>query len=433
MKNILIIAVAILVLGVALVTTSLMFYTSERSAENQAVQLKKAERPIRKLPDRKGEPEILLGCSISMSGRFLNEGHRLIEGYNFIIERINAAGGIAVGENRLPVRIIYYDDESRVEKVRDNIRKLIIEDKVDFLLGPFSSTLTLAATEISEKHGVIMVEPAGASEVIFSRGARSTFGAMTTASWYLRDFFKMVSRSNESARTYAVVAMDKLFPRNIAKGTRIWGDKFGLKEVYSVIIDLNRENWLVYLEELKAKSPDIVIFAGHYLDSVNFVRQMKSVEGLRPKAVVLTLGPTQRKFVQELGADAEYMTGISQWSRHAEYKGLFFKSPDDYASQFKMRFGLNPTYQNAQASIACLIYQMAIEKAGSLDAQKVLYNLRNMDTDTFYGKIRFDDRGINIGHEMVIVQIQNGKQQLIWSAGPTKNWFVYPIPQKEKQ
>lgn len=433
MKNINIIVISLLVIGIALVLSSVFWQTPDIAMQKRTEPLEKSERFIAPLPKRPGTPEILLGCSMSLTGRYHNEGQRAVEGYSLVIDRINADGGVKVGTQRFPMRVIYYDDASLVEKVRENVERLITEDRVDFMLGPFSSGLTLAASEVVEKHGVIMVEAFGASEVIFSRGAQCTFGVMTTASWYLRDFFKMISLMVGPGQTYAVIAMDKLFTRSVAKGASIWGKKFGFKEVYYKVIDLERDNWLIHIEELKAKLPDIVVFAGHYLDSVNFAMQLSSITEYHPKAVVLTLGPTQQKFVQELGEKVEYMSGISQWSSQAGYTGPFIGSSGDYARMYEKQYGVSPTYQNAQGSIACLIYKMALEKCDTLDARQVFENIRNLDTDTFYGKVRFDERGINIGHEMVVVQIQNGERKLVWSDGPTENAFVYPIPAKENR
>ena len=76
--------------------------------------------------------------------------------------------------------------------------------------------------------------------------------------------------------------------------------------------------------------------------------------------------------------------------------------------QFKKKYGHIPDYHNAESTAACLAFQYAIEKAGSLDPQKVRDALPNLDVVTFYGILKFDSRGINVYKPMAVNQIQNG-------------------------
>ena len=430
-KVILLISIAITV-GIVMILLALFNNPGRNEIVSDTAAQKETVEPVSPLSEKPNRSEILFGCSISKNGCYISEGKRVIEGYNLWVDKVNNEGGLKVGDKQYPVRIIYYDDKSNKEKVRENIARFINEDKVDFLLGPYSSGLTLAASEIAEQYGKILVETCGASEVIFSKNTRCTFAALTSASWYTREFFMMMSQKTSEKLTYGVLAFtskDKLFPKSVAKGARIWGGKVGFKEIYYKVIDTSSENWIIFLEELREKCPDIVVFTGHYQDAVLLVELLHETPDYHPKAVVMTLGPTQKNFVKDLGQKAECMTGVSQWSSKAGYKGPFFGSSQEYAQKFEKRYGHHPTYQNAQATTGCLIYQQAIEQCRTLDAQQVLENIRNLDIEFFYGKIRFDKRGLNIGHPMIVVQIQNGKQRLVWPENATEYRFIYPIPE----
>ncbi len=386
------------------------------------------QKSIANLPEKFDRSEIVFGCSISKSGHYHTEGRRMIEGYDLWVDKTNAAGGLKVGNKRYPVRIIYYDDGSDKERVRTNITKLIVEDKVDFLLGPFSSGLTLVASAVAEQYGVILLDTCGASEVIFSKDTRCTFAALTSASRYTKDFFLILANNSSEKLTYGVIAKDNLFAKNVAKGARIWAGKYGLQETFYQLLESTGEHLTLTIHELSTAAPDIVVFAGHYRDAVTFVDQLAELTTYQPKAVVMTLGPSQRDFVTELGAKAEYMTGISQWAAETNYRGAIFGSSHDYATLFEKRYGHHPTYQNAQATAGCVIFQLAIEQCDTLNAQSVLENIRSLNTEIFYGKILFDKRGLNIGHPMVVVQIQNGQQRLVWPENATEFELIYPIP-----
>ncbi|MFO7885789.1 MAG: ABC transporter substrate-binding protein [Desulfobacteraceae bacterium] len=238
--------------GVFFMVCSFLIHPFDRQDEEKAHRPVETDNPVSPLLKRPIRKEIVFGCSISRTGKFSIEGKRVVEGYDFWRRKINSKGGLKVGSNRFAVNIIYYDDKSSVRFLRENIKRLILVDQVDFLLGPFSSGFTLAASEMAEQYKKILVGTCGASEAIFSRNTRTTFASLTSASWYLRDFFAMVSQLKAPPETYAVLTMDKLFTRSVAKGASIWGAKYNFSEVYHGLIPEERENFIVYLEEMAA-------------------------------------------------------------------------------------------------------------------------------------------------------------------------------------
>lgn len=413
--------------GFALVIASLSYTPNPKELVTVSVPEVISQSPIRALPERLDRAEILLGASISTSGRYHSEGQRAIDGYELWREQVNKQGGIRIGSQLFPVQILYYDDGSQKSRVRENIRRLIEQDQVDFLLGPFSSGLTLEASAVSEEYGVILLDSCGASETIFARNPRATFAALTSASWYFKGLFDMLTHLKHSPQSYAVLSTDKLFPRSVAKGVRIWAEKAGVKEVYYGMVAKDTDNFIANLEAMAAVNPDIVIFAGHYQDSLAFSAQLADMQGFRPSLVGMTLGPSQRDYAATLGGRAEGMIGVTQWVANSGYRGPVFGSAQQYAVQFEQRFGYPPTYQNAQASASGVIYQLALERSRSLDADEILNNIRALDVETFYGHVRFDYRGLNIGHEMALVQIQNGRQVTIWPNESAQGALGYPL------
>jgi len=114
---------------------------------------------------------ITLGAAVSETGNFAREGKDTRQGYDTWLDWVNNEyGGIKVGDDRYNVEIVYYDDEGDPDTAANLVERLITEDEVDFLLGPYSSGLTMSTSAIAEKYGMIMVEGNGASESIFERG-----------------------------------------------------------------------------------------------------------------------------------------------------------------------------------------------------------------------------------------------------------------------
>jgi branched-chain amino acid transport system substrate-binding protein len=104
-----------------------------------------------------------------------------------------------------------------------------------------------------------------------------------------------------------------------------------------------------------------------------------------------------------------------------------------YAAEFAKKYGHIPDYHNAESSATCLAFQYAIEKAGSLDPQKVRDALASLDVVTFYGLLKFDDRGINIYKPMAVNQIQNGELKTVWPTGVQNAQPMYPTPDWSKR
>ena len=130
---------------------------------------------------------VRLGAALSETGRFAMEGSDSRQGYDTWVRWVNEEyGGIRIGDARYKAEIIYYDDESDADTAAELVQQLIDDDKVDFLLGPYSSSLTSTASAVAEASEVIMVEGNGTSDTLFDRGFRNLFLVATAATDYTR-------------------------------------------------------------------------------------------------------------------------------------------------------------------------------------------------------------------------------------------------------
>ena len=176
---------------------------------------------------------------------------------------------------------------------------------------------------------------------------------------------------------------------------------------------------------MSSKKPDIVILTSHYQDAVNFSIQISKIKELDPKVIVMTIGPSEIGYVKDVGEDgARGMVGVTQWVAGSNYKGPVFGTPENYVKEFVAKYGQKPTYQDAQSSATGVIYQLALEKCSSLDINEVIKNIRQLDVETFYGQIKYGPKGMNIGHKMALVQIQNGEMKTIWPLEAAQSSFL---------
>ena len=114
--------------------------------------------------------KIVLGAAISLTGKYSSNGVHTQNGYNMAVDRINMMGGVKVGAKTYKFEIIYYDDESNSGRAAQLAERLIKQDGVKYMLGPYSSGLTKAIAPVTEKYGVPMVEANGASRSLFTKG-----------------------------------------------------------------------------------------------------------------------------------------------------------------------------------------------------------------------------------------------------------------------
>ena len=373
-----------------------------------------------------GECVVTLGAAVSETGKYAREGKDVRQGYDLWLDWVNGeGGGITVGDQSCSAAIVYYDDESDPDTITRLTEKLITEDGVDLLLGPYSSGMTMAASAIAEKYDIVMVEGNGSSETLFERGFKNLFAVLTPAGNYGESALKSLS---ELGATSVVIAYeDTAFPTSVALGAVKWAEEYGLEVLAVETYPKDVADVSGIMSKFKELEPDVFLGGGHFNDALLFVRAAKELD-FNPKAMVITVGPSNPTFVEEVGADAEYIIGPTQWERTMAYADDYFGTAEEYAVQYESMWGESPTYQAAESTATALTLQLAIEAAGSTDTAAVRDALNALDVNTFYGPVNFDDTGKNAGKPMGAIQIQDGEIMVVAPADSAVSDIRYPMP-----
>jgi branched-chain amino acid transport system substrate-binding protein len=379
---------------------------------------------------------IVFGAAVSLTGKTAKEGEYTRDGYNFFVDKINEMGGITVGGKKYKVEVKYYDDESKSERTAQLIEKLINEDKVTFILGPYGSAPSGTAAPICEKYKIPMIEANGSAESIFNKGYKYTFAVLSPAKLYLKGLVDLVIARDKTAKTVAVLGENEPFSKEVAAGGAEYAKEKGLTVVYQELYPTGTQDVSALLTNIKAKNPDIVLGAGHLQDALLIVKQAKDL-GVSPKAMGFSVGPSSPEFRENLKGNADYIFGATQWTEALKYNGDDpWKTPKAYGDAFRAK---NPKYsvipyQVAESSAAVIAFWRAIEKANSLDPTKVRDAIAALDIMTFYGQIKFDSRGINIYKPMAIEQLQpDGKKYTVFPANVAEKEALYPMVPWDKR
>ena len=369
---------------------------------------------------------VTLGAALSETGKFSVEGKDSRQGYDTWVRWVNEEhGGIRIGDDRYRAEIIYYDDESDADTAGNLVQRLIDEDEVDFLLGPYSSGLTTGTSAIAEANNVIMVEGNGTSDTMFERGFENLFLVATIASDYTRSGIEALAA--QGATTAVIAYEDTSFPTAVANGAARHLEANGIEVLATETYPKDIQDVSAIMTKFRDLDPDIFIGGGHYNDAVLFVNSAKEL-GFRPDGMLITVGPSNPKLVDELGGDVDGVLGPTQWESSMAYDGPYFGSAADYAAYYENLWGEPPVYQAASATVAALALHLAIEAAGSLDTDAVRAALRSLEADTFYGPISFDDRGVNTAKPMGTIQVQDGEIVVIAPQAAAVADLLYPQP-----
>jgi len=367
---------------------------------------------------------IKIGAALSESGKFSVEGKDSRQGYDTWAKWVNEDyGGIQMPDGRYDVEIIYYDDESDVETASNLTQKLIDDDGVDFLLGPYSSGLTTGASAIAEANDMLMVEGNGTSNAMFERGFENLYLVATIASDYTKSGIEAFAA--QGAKTAVLAYEDTSFPTAVANGAIEHLAANGIELLATETYPKDPSDLTPIIQKFKDLEPDVFIGGGHYIDAVLFVNAANET-GFDPSGMLITVGPSNPKLTDELGDDVFGVVGPTQWEATMAYEGEWFGTAGDYAARYEGYWGEPPVYQSASATASALALHIAIEQAGSTETAAVRDALNAMDVTTFYGPIKFDDAGVNRAKPMGTVQVQGGEINVIAPDAAAVAEIAYP-------
>jgi branched-chain amino acid transport system substrate-binding protein len=375
---------------------------------------------------------IVLGSAISITGKYSQEGKNARDGYDFAVDRINERGGVKVAGKTYRLAIKYYDDESTPARTAQLFERLINQDGVKFALGPYGSGPTKAAAPVTEKYKIPMVEAEGASRSLFTQGYRYLFAVLSTSEQYLApvvDLAADLAKQHGKKASDLKIAMafeNDPFSLDVREGVVEQAKKNGMKIVLDDKMPRDLSDISATLTKVKVLKPDILLFSGHTKGALTAARQMKEMNVNAP--IVGITHCESADLVGKFGGAAEGILCPTQWAETLKYQDKLFGTAMDYYKAFKQahpEYDEVP-YQTAEASAAIEVWADAFRRAQSLDPEKLRAALAATDMQTFYGPVKFDSAGKNVGKPMVLRQVQEEKYVVVAPARYASDSVEYP-------
>jgi len=374
---------------------------------------------------------VTLGAAVQLTGSLANTGRYYRDGYQFTVDKINEKGGITVGGKTYKLALKLLDSKSDPKLGPRLHERLVAKDKVDFLLGSFSSNEVLAGSSVAEKYQVPMVQAGGASSRIFSRGYKYVFGTLPAAEDYFRSTIEMLQQLAPRAKTVGLVSGDDAFDLSLSTGTSALAKDAGLEVVLDQQYSERIPNFYNILTLIKSKAPDVLLWSGHEAGAISFIRESKG-RNIQPNLLAsFTVGVPTAGFRATLGKAANYAFGMTPWLPSARLKDRWFGDASQFASAYEQKFRYAPDYHAAAAAAAVQTYVMAIDAAGTLDPKKVRDAIAQLDFESAYGRVHFGENG-QIVLPQTVIQIQDDRVIEVFT-DKFVNQPLYPVPAWDKR
>ena len=352
---------------------------------------------------------IKFGAPLPLTGPLAPEAIKQQQGYDLWAEQANKAGGISVGGKKYKVEIVYADYQSNTPRAVQTTEQMITQNNVNFLFSPFGSGAAKAGSSVSEKYKVPTIAATASSSQVYDQGYKYLFGTFTPNDTLTTPLTQIVKAKASDVKKVAILARNDLFPLAIAQEMEKSAKGNGLEVAYFEKYAIGTLDHSATLSQIKSLAPQWVFVTG-YINDLLLVKKQMADQQIKATVVSMIAGPAYQEFIDAAGPGGENITSAAWWHPAAQYSGKdIFGTTANYVKLFKEKYKSEPDYAQASASVSGALFQMAIEKAGSLDRDKVRDELAKMDVMTFFGPVKFGPTGQINSLEPPVFQLQGGK------------------------
>ncbi|MDA8049701.1 MAG: amino acid ABC transporter substrate-binding protein [Rhodospirillales bacterium] len=364
-------------------------------------------------PAANAAPPIVIGTTISETGALATDGLYEIKGIKAGVAEANLHGGW-LGRK---IVLKYYDDKSSPGTAVRLYQRLVTLDKVNLLVGPYSSLVTIAIAPLINKYKMATLEPGASVPSIYVPGNKWNLMNTADSTTYLHQLLPLAKQ--HGARTAALLGLESAYSLACYHARVAQAKQLGLKIVYRTTYTLQTDFSSIALA-IKHANPDVVLECAYYPDSVNLVRALHE-QGFAPKFLGETVGPVEAAYVQALGPLANRVFGNTGW-------WFNFKTPGNktFIAAYTRMFHQQPDYHAAAGYTAIQVLGAAVQATHSLDQAKIRHWIVTHTVQSIQGPIHDNANGRTTGAVQDMVQIQNGVLKLVAPAELAQAPVLFP-------
>ncbi len=358
-------------------------------------------------PTAVAEAPIKVGASLPLTGDFSDPGSAAKKGYELWADMVNKAGGL-LGRQ---VQFVIYDNASNPDTAVADYEKLITQDKVDLLVGPFSSKLVIPSSEVANKYGYAFPEPAGGAPHVFDRGLTNLFFCQPASSDTQGiPFVNYVLSLPDTARpkTFAVITQDDPFTLGVVEAMEPLLIAGGLTEALKEKYPPENKDFSSLAAKVADKNPDLIIGGTQFEDSVGQIKAYIQA-GYQPRGAFFSTGPSlPKEFNEALGTSTEGIFSAISW-----FEASTTETNPEFVAAYHAMYGDEPIAEDsANAFTVGQVLQQAVENTQGLDNAKLIEDMHKSTFTTVVGPLSFDEVGRPQGSFMAL-QWQGGKSVIV--------------------
>jgi branched-chain amino acid transport system substrate-binding protein len=369
----------------------------------------------------RAEGPVRIGVALSQTGNLADSAGPYFKGLDLWREQANARGGLA----GRPIEFVIYDDRSDPATATRLYEKLITDDKVNLVMSSLGSATAATGSAVAEKHKVIMINGGGAAEAIQQRGFKYVFQTAARISAYAAGIVPMIEKYN--IKSIAMVSRDYAAARDISKAIKEEIKGKDVKVVMDEFFLAGAADFSSQIAKGQQFQPDLWIGLLYPSEAIETVRQFHSMNYM-PRFFIAN-GVSQEDFITSAGKDAEYALGMSLYEPSLPSEGN-----KEFVKTYHDKYNADPGYYAAFGFVAGTVLEAAVKTTGTLDTEKLRETLTALKLRTVMGQHEVDPKTyMQIGVKGLVVQVQNGKREVVWPEEYKTAEPKLPIPAWDKR
>lgn len=350
------------------------------------------------------DPQLKIGVSLSLTGEYRETAEMMLQGYRLWEKDVNARGGL-LGRQ---VLLVVEDDQSKPEKARAIYERFAVHGEADLVLAPYGTPITLAVSEVTEKAGYVLITAGAAGESIWSRSLRYVFGIYAPAERFFIGFLDLIAR--EGFESVLLVREAGPFHHDVALGIRKWAFNLGVVVEGDIEFDPEHVDYGILARQIQNANPQAIILSTYPDPGYALLGQLSTLQ-YRPDALAHAILAIHPDFYKKVGPIGEGIFAPSQWE---PVERIPFPGTKEFIESFKALNTMTPAYHATSAFASCQILEKAVQAVGSLDQERIRDYISSLDTVTVLGRFKVDPTGLQIGHNPITIQWQDGRKVIVY-------------------
>ena len=390
------------------------------------------------IPAMAGDKVVKIGNIIPLSGPSASVGDQGKKAREMAVEEINSAGGIkSLGNAKL--ELYFADSESKPEKGVAEAERLINTEKVNVLTGCWNSAVTYPTTAVAERYGVPFIVPVSVSDKITDQGFKNVFRIAAKDSWWTRDQFNFLKDIQKefgtSVKKLAFVYENGDWGKGFAGQWKQLAKDAGYEVVMDEPYPSTATDLSPVVQKIRRSGADILMLVSNAADAILLTNTLAEYK-VKLKAVITSGGGhADPSFLKAAGKNAQYIFDIVEWETDVNKPGA-----KETNAKYKAKYGTNLTGEAVDAYLSMYLVKDALERAASLNPDKIRQALVSTDLKegpgmiVGYDAVKFDETGQNKQASLVMVQINdvgNGLERIsVWPKSARRVGYtpVFPKP-----